>query len=63
MNKLMNKQYKEVPQVCNDCNSIFVIRYCSDGTYDYVSEPCECESEFHPVEGKPTFAEWLESIK
>jgi hypothetical protein len=63
MDKLMDKQYKEVAQVCEECGAIFVIRYCSDGTYDYVSEPCECDSAFHPVEGQITITEWIASIK
>ena len=46
-------------QECDNCHIQFRIMYYVDGTYNYIDEPCECESEFHPVDG-PSLTQWME---
>ncbi len=46
-------------QECNNCGARFKVRYMRDGTYIYIDEPCECDSDFSPVEGNPSMSEWL----
>ena len=53
---------KDVMQICSVCGDEFLLRYCENGAYDYVSEPCGCECDFSPVEGEPSISQWLESI-
>ena len=48
-----------VYQQCNKCGHMFGVKYSYRG-YEYVGEPCDCESDFHPVDG-PSYSEWLES--
>ena len=59
----MDKIYKTVEQVCEGCGNHFYLKYCSDGTYEYVGEICDCTSTFHPVEGEPSPSEWIETLK
>lgn len=56
--------YKTIMQRCSKCGHEFWVQYCSDGTYNYIDEPCpcECESEFHAVDG-PSMGEWLDQIR
>ena len=56
-------QFKIVMQECNCCGKRFPIEYCSDGTYSYISNTCNCESSFEPIEGQPSISEWLQSLK
>ena len=51
-----------VVQECNCCGRRFVVRYFPDGSYDYVSEPCNCMDSFSPVAG-PSIDQWLESME
>ena len=57
------KIYKTVEQECDGCGKHFHIRYCSDGTYEYIGEVCDCLASFHPVNGEPSISEWIEQIK
>ena len=51
-----------VEQECEGCGKHFLVRYCPDGTYDFLEDPCPCRDPFHPVDGKPSISEWLSSI-
>ena len=57
------KIYKIVEQECSGCGKHFHLKYCSDGNYEYIDEVCDCLATFHPVDGEPSFAEWIEHIK
>ena len=57
------KIYKTVEQECSGCGKHFYLKYCSDGNYEYIGEVCDCLATFHPVDGEPSFAEWMEHIK
>lgn len=59
----MNKTYKIVEQICESCGKHFYLNYCSDGTYRYVEGTCDCEADFHPVDGEPTISEWIKTLK
>lgn len=59
----MNRQQKIVRQQCNECGCEFDLVYWSDGTYTYLDDTCDCESNFSPVDGQPSLSEWLEQIK
>ena len=37
----MEKIYKTVEQICEGCGKHFYLKYCSDGTYEYVGEVCD----------------------
>lgn len=52
-----------VEQECESCGKHFQLKYCSDGTYEYLGEVCECEGEFHPVGNELTISEWLSERK
>lgn len=52
-----------VMQECTNCGKMFPLRYFEDGTFEYVSDTCDCEADFEPVNGKPSISEWLESLK
>lgn len=47
---------------CEHCGCTFDVCYLADGSYEYASAPCECEAEFHPIDGEPSIGEWLESL-
>ena len=59
----MKKIYKTVEQICESCGKHFYLKYCSDGTYEYIGEVCDCESDFHSVEGEPSIPEWIDTLK
>lgn len=59
----MDKIYKTVEQVCEECGKHFYLKYCSDGTYEYVGEVCECEAGFQPVVDELSISEWLKTLK
>lgn len=47
-----------VRQKCADCGKEFVVVYCfKDKGMFYFGKQCNCNGQFHPVEG-PTFVEW-----
>lgn len=51
----------KVMQKCETCGALFYVEYCSDGTYEYMSDVCECESEFHPYySNRPTLSEFMQ---
>lgn len=58
-----NKIYKTVEQECSGCGKHFYLKYCSDGNYEYIGEVCDCLATFHPVDGEPSFGEWIKQIK
>ena len=64
---LIEERTLAVEQVCECCGRHFWILYHEDGAYDYLDDrgdgPCDCEAEYHPVDGSPSLAEWLESLK
>ena len=59
----MDKIYKIVEQICEGCGKHFYLKYCSDGTYEYVGEVCDCEDGFSAVDGDPSISEWMETLK
>lgn len=59
----MDKIYKTVEQICEGCGKHFYLEYCSDGTYSYIGEVCECDAEFHPVDGEISISEWMETLQ
>lgn len=58
-----DKTYTTVEQECDGCGKHFYLKYCSDGTYEYIGEVCDCLASFHPVNGEPSISEWIEQIK
>lgn len=58
----MNRNNKQVKQECSCCGHQFDLMYWANGSYTYLDDPCDCEAEFHPVEGSPTISEWLEQV-
>ena len=59
----MNKRFIDCGQSCNACGCQFIIRVFEDGTYDYLTEPCECESEFSPCDGEISISQSVEALK
>lgn len=59
----MDKIYRVAEQICSVCGKHFYLKYCSDGTYEYVGKVCDCEADFRPIEGQPSISEWMESLK
>ena len=51
-----------VTMECSRCGDEFEVRYLRDGTYEYLRTPCECEADFHPLNGEPSISEWLASL-
>lgn len=49
-------------QECHSCGERFTIRYHEDNSYEYLDEPCECESGFSPIYEEPSISQWLESL-
>lgn len=47
---------------CAKCGNVFDVLYMADGSYAYANEPCECNADFHPINGEPSISEWLESL-
>lgn len=60
---IMDKIYKDVEQVCEGCGKHFYLRYCSDGTYEYIGIVCDCEADFHPVDGELSISEWMKTLE
>lgn len=58
-----SKIYKTVEQECSSCGKHFHIKYCSDGSYEYIDGVCDCLASFHPVNGEPSISEWIGQIK
>ncbi len=58
----MDKIYKIAEQICEDCGKHFYLEYCSDGTYTYVGEVCDCDTGFHPIDGEMSISEWMETL-
>lgn len=52
-----------VMQQCTQCGKMFPLRYFEDGTLEYISDTCNCEADFEPINGKPSISEWLETLK
>ena len=52
-----------VEQACSRCGHEFIVQYNEDGTYGYLSQVCDCEAEFYPLDGLPSITEWLESVR
>ncbi len=48
--------------VCDACGEEFLVYYHANGDYEYVTDPCECEAEFHPADGGLSISEWLETL-
>ena len=59
----MDKVYRTAEQECHSCGKHFYLKYHSDGTYEYVEEVCDCDTDFSPVEGELSISEWLEYLK
>ena len=51
-----------VTMECEKCGEEFRVRYLHDGSYEYVEFPCDCDAEYHPINGEPSISEWLESL-
>ena len=55
---------RAVMQECEACGALFYVKYCSNGTYEYMNDVCECESEFHPhFSNDPTLSEFMSMFK
>lgn len=52
---------KQVKQRCNCCGHEFSLMYWENGTYTYLDDPCECETDFSPL--GISLSEWLEKLK
>lgn len=51
---------RKVMQKCERCGALFYVEYCSNGTYEYLNDVCECESEFYPYfSNEPTISEFM----
>ena len=50
-------------QLCHDCDKEFIIRVYENGTYDYLTESCECESGFSPFSGELSISQAIEALK
>jgi hypothetical protein len=50
-----------VEQECNDCHKRFYLKYLDNGSYEYICKPCNCESDFSPVDGL-SINQYLETI-
>lgn len=59
----MDKVHKTVEQECHGCGKHFYLRYCSDGTYEYIGEVCDCEADFSPVGEGLSISEWIGYLK
>ena len=59
----MGKVHSVVEQECNCCGKHFYLKYYSDGTYEYVGEPCACEADFSPADEKPSISEWMDCVE
>ena len=53
----------KISQECNECGKKFLVEYQEDGSYEYETEPCDCESDFSPSKGSPSMSQWLENLK
>lgn len=60
---MKERKYLDAEQECIACGHKFIVRYWEDEDLDYVTEPCDCSAEYQPVEGNPSFSQWLKSIK
>lgn len=58
----MDKIYKIAEQECCGCGKHFYIKYCSDGSYEYIDDVCDCIATFSPVNGEPSISEWIERL-
>jgi hypothetical protein len=52
-----------VMQECSVCGKRFPLRYFEDGTYEYISETCNCEAGFNPINGSLSISEWLDTLE
>lgn len=50
-------------QYCCNCGERFIMRYFEDGCFEFLSETCDCDAAFEPIDGELSMAEWLESLK
>jgi hypothetical protein len=47
-------------QECECCGKKFRIKYLLNGSYEYIDEPCECESDFTPANSSiPSISQWI----
>ena len=56
-------KYIDSPQSCNECGCEFIIRIYENGSYDYLTETCECESDFSPCNGELSISQTVEMLK
>ena len=55
---------RKVMQQCESCGALFYVKYYSNGTYEYMNDVCECESEFCPYSSnEPTISEFMLMFK
>lgn len=50
-------------QRCNQCGATFLVQYNRDGSYTYYDEPCDCDSDFSPVNGELSISEWIKRVE
>lgn len=54
----------EAKQLCSGCGAEFSLMYYRDnGSYSYISDPCECEDSFTPSQGVPSLSQWMEHME
>ena len=59
----MNEKYIDCLQECHACSKEFIIRVYQNGSYDYLTDTCDCESEFSPCNGELSISQCMEVLK
>ncbi len=57
----MKTPCKQVEQQCANCGERFWLMYWADGTYTYMSDPCDCDADFFPL--GPSISEWIAGLE
>lgn len=56
-------KYIDSGQSCNSCGCQFIIRIYEDGSYDYLTETCDCESDFSPCDSELSISQVIKTLK
>ena len=57
------KKYIDAGQSCNECGSQFILRVYNDGTYEYLTNPCDCEGGFSPCDGELSISQIFDTLQ
>lgn len=53
-----------VMQKYQSCGALFYVAYRSDGTYEYMNDACDCESEFRTYSpDEPSLSEFMSMLR